>query len=156
MAAALDEHGLLTEPRLFGRLERQIANVAHPPFEFCIVDEAQDIGVAELRFLAALGARRASKRGSSSLADRVRGLLAHAITILPFDDAAAERYGSLRASLESEGKPLDEPDLRIAAIALSRSLILITGNVRHFERVDGLEIQNWLDPESPRSGQTLQ
>ena len=144
MAAALDEHGLLTEPRLFGRLERQIANVAHPPFEFCIVDEAQDIGVAE------------SKRGSSSLADRVRGLLAHAITILPFDDAAAERYGSLCASLEPEGKPLDEPDLRIAAIALSRSLILITGNVRHFERVDGLEIQNWLDPESPRSGQTLQ
>ena len=98
----------------------------------------------------------AEKRGSSSLADRVRGLLAHAVTILPFDDAAAVRYGSLRASLESEGTPLDEPDLRIAAIALSRSLILVTGNVRHFGRVDGLEIQNWLDPESPSSDQTLQ
>ena len=58
MAAALDEHGLLTEPRLFGRLERQLAKMAHPPFEFCVVDEAQDIGVAELRFLAALGAGR--------------------------------------------------------------------------------------------------
>ena len=57
VAAALDEHGLLTEPRLFGVLERQLANMAHPPFEFCVVDEAQDIGVAELRFLAALGAR---------------------------------------------------------------------------------------------------
>ena len=33
--------------------------MAHPPFEFCVVDEAQDIGVAELRFLAALGAERA-------------------------------------------------------------------------------------------------
>ena len=98
----------------------------------------------------------AAKRGSSSLADRVRGLLAHAITILPFDDAAAERYGSLRASLESEGKPLHEPDLRIAAITLSRSLVLVTGNVRHFKFVDGLEIQNWLDPESSRLGQTLQ
>ena len=59
VAAALDERGLLTEPRLFGRLERQIAKMAHPPFEFCVVDEAQDIGVAELRFLATLGARRA-------------------------------------------------------------------------------------------------
>lgn len=98
----------------------------------------------------------AEKRGASSLADRVRGLLAHAVTILPFDDAAAVRYGSLRASLESDGTPLDEPDLRIAAIALSRSLILVTGNVRHFDRVDGLEIQNWLDPESPSSDQTLQ
>ena len=58
VAAALDEHGLLTEPRLFGVLERQLTKMAHPPFEFCVVDEAQDIGVAELRFLAALGAGR--------------------------------------------------------------------------------------------------
>ena len=59
VAAALDEHGLLTEPRMFGRLERQLAKMARPPFEFCVVDEAQDIGVAELRFLAGLGAGRA-------------------------------------------------------------------------------------------------
>ena len=97
----------------------------------------------------------AAKRGSQALADRIRGLLTHAITILPFDDTAAELYGSLRAALESKGTPLDEPDLRIAAIALSRSLILVTGNVRHFDRVDGLEIQNWLESESPSSGQTL-
>ena len=58
MSAALDERGLLTEPRLFARLERQCAKLAHPPFEFCVVDEAQDLGVAELRLLAALGARR--------------------------------------------------------------------------------------------------
>ena len=58
VAAALDEHRLLTEPRLFGRLERQLAKMAHPLFEFCVVDEAQDIGVAELRLLAAVGARR--------------------------------------------------------------------------------------------------
>ena len=55
---ALDKRGLLTEPRLFGRLERRIAKLTHPPFEFCVVDEAQDIGVAELRFLAALGGAR--------------------------------------------------------------------------------------------------
>ena len=55
---ALDERGLLTEPRLFRRLERRLATLTHPPFEFCVVDEAQDIGVAELRFLAALGGAR--------------------------------------------------------------------------------------------------
>ena len=59
VAAALDERGLLTMPRLFGRLEHQLAKMARPPFEFCVVDEAQDIGVAELRFLATLGAGRA-------------------------------------------------------------------------------------------------
>ena len=58
VSAALDERGLLTEPRLFGRLQRRLAKLNHPPFEFCVVDEAQDIGVAELRFLAALGGSR--------------------------------------------------------------------------------------------------
>ena len=54
----LDERGLLTEPRMFRRLERHVADARHPPFEFCVIDEAQDIGVAELRFLAALGGGR--------------------------------------------------------------------------------------------------
>ena len=71
VAAALDEHGLLTEPRLFGRLERQLAKMARPPFEFCVVDEAQDIGVAELRFLAALGAGCPDALFSGDLGQRI-------------------------------------------------------------------------------------
>ena len=55
---ALAERELLTEPRMFRRLEQHVAEGAHPPFEFCVIDEAQDIGVAELRFLAALGGDR--------------------------------------------------------------------------------------------------
>lgn len=89
----------------------------------------------------------AAKRESAALADRIRAMLLHAITIVPFDDAAAERYGYLRAALESDGMPLAEPDLRIAAIALSRSLTLVTANTRHFDRVTGLTLENWLAPE---------
>ena len=69
----MDEHGLLTEPRLFRRLERQIAKMAHPPFEFCVVDEAQDIGVAELRFLAALGSGRPTPFSWRALGVDIRG-----------------------------------------------------------------------------------
>ena len=58
VSADLDELGLLTEPHLFGRLEPRLTKLAHPPFEFCVVDEAQDIGVAERRFLAAVRATR--------------------------------------------------------------------------------------------------
>ena len=54
----LDERELLTEPRMFRQLERHFAGTAHPPFEFCVIDEAQDIGVAELRFLSAIGGDR--------------------------------------------------------------------------------------------------
>ena len=90
----------------------------------------------------------AAKRRSTSLADRIRGLLHHAVTIIPFDQTAAEHYGHLRAALESNGTPLAEPDLRIAAIALSRSLTLVTANTRNFDRVTGLTLENWLAPES--------
>ena len=39
VSAALDERGLLTEPRLLGRLERRLPKLAHPPFQFCVIDE---------------------------------------------------------------------------------------------------------------------
>jgi tRNA(fMet)-specific endonuclease VapC len=64
--------------------------------------------------------------------------------VLPFDSSAAEVYGPLRAGLEREGRRLDEPDLRIASIALSRDMTLVSGNVRHFSHVRGLRVENWL------------
>jgi len=66
------------------------------------------------------------------------------VQILPFDTAAAQVYGPLRRELELRGTPVAEPDLRIAAIALSHGLTLITGNVRHLSKVPGLLIENWL------------
>jgi tRNA(fMet)-specific endonuclease VapC len=86
----------------------------------------------------------AAKRDSEQLTRRVREVVANATSILPFDEGAAEVYGPLRARLEREGRRLDEPDLRIASIALSRGLTVVTGNVRHFARVPGLEVENWL------------
>ena len=56
--AALDERGFLTESEVFDRLAAHLSEANHPPFDFVVVDEAQDIGVAELRFLAALGGSR--------------------------------------------------------------------------------------------------
>jgi len=56
--SALADDGRLTEPAMFTRLAAQIAGAAHPPFDFCVIDEAQDVGVAELRLLAALGGGR--------------------------------------------------------------------------------------------------
>ena len=66
------------------------------------------------------------------------------MTILPFDQPSAEAYGSLRAELEASGRPLAEPDLRIAAIATAYDLTLVTGNVRHFRRVPNLPVEDWL------------
>ena len=88
------------------------------------------------------------RRGSARAAARVYELIASAGPILPFDEHAAERYGALRAELERAGRRLAEPDLRIAAIALTRDATLVTGNVRHFARVPGLRVEDWLVDES--------
>ncbi|HSZ59786.1 MAG TPA: type II toxin-antitoxin system VapC family toxin [Tepidisphaeraceae bacterium] len=62
---------------------------------------------------------------------------------LPFDDAAAEDYGSIRATLTKAGTPIGPNDLVIAAIALSKSLTLVTHNVAEFRRVPGLQVEDW-------------
>lgn len=61
----------------------------------------------------------------------------------PFDDAAAREYGRIRSDLAAKGTPIGPNDLMIAAIALSRRLILVTHNVGEFSRVDGLRIEDW-------------
>jgi predicted nucleic acid-binding protein len=66
------------------------------------------------------------------------------VHVLPFDRAAAEVYGSIRADLERAGTPLSEPDLRIGSIALTNNLTVVTGNVRHFDRIPGLQVENWI------------
>lgn len=54
----LHTEGFITSSEMFTRLAAQVGNRKHPPFQFVVVDEAQDVSVAQLRFLAALGGDR--------------------------------------------------------------------------------------------------
>ena len=62
---------------------------------------------------------------------------------IPFDDAAAAEYGSIRGHLAGAGTPIGPNDLMIAAIAQCRQLTLITHNTREFSRVPGLVVEDW-------------
>jgi len=62
---------------------------------------------------------------------------------LPFDDEAAWHYGSIRAQLRREGRPIGGNDLMIAAIALAANLTLVTRNLDELRRVPGLAVQAW-------------
>lgn len=64
--------------------------------------------------------------------------------ILPWDAKAANRHGELRADLKARGKPIDDFDEMIAAHALTVGAVVVTDNTRHFSRVPGLVIENWL------------
>jgi tRNA(fMet)-specific endonuclease VapC len=62
---------------------------------------------------------------------------------LPFDDLAAEAYGRIRARLEQAGQLIGPNDLLIAAIAVAHQVTLVTHNTREFQRVEGLQIDDW-------------
>ncbi|MCT7954066.1 type II toxin-antitoxin system VapC family toxin [Laspinema palackyanum] len=62
---------------------------------------------------------------------------------LPFDDVSALIFGRLKAQLELKGEMIGIKDLQIAAIALSNDLTLVTHNTAEFERVTGLQIEDW-------------
>lgn len=88
------------------------------------------------------GAQRSPRR--EYLLRRLEELLRPNIRVLPFDYVAAETYGRIRAELERAGTPLAEPNLRIGAIALTKDLTVVTGNTRHFSRIPGLRVENWI------------
>ncbi len=88
------------------------------------------------------GAHRSPRR--EHLLGELRERVLRNVEVLPFDRAAGEAYGRLRAELESAGTPIGEADTRIAAIALTHNLTVVTGNVRHFAQVPGLRVENWI------------
>ena len=96
------------------------------------------ITIAEVYY----GVMKASNR--SRLLKLFEDLLLPRATILPFAFSAAKKYGETRSFLEKQGTPLAHADLQIASIALSMNMTLITGNLKHFQRVPQLTVENWL------------
>ena len=104
----------------------------HRPSQLCI----SSITLAELRF-------GAEAKGSRKL----RGLIdtfATGVEVLPFDGAAADRFGPVATAPSKRGEPIGTFDTLIAAHALSLGLILVTNNTKHFQRVPGLKTTNWI------------
>lgn len=64
--------------------------------------------------------------------------------IISPDEKAAEIYGMIKADLEGKGTSLDDFDIIIASCALVHNLTLVTNNIKHFNRIDGLRLANWM------------
>ena len=74
--------------------------------------------------------------------------LAARLQVLPFDDKAAAHAADIRVALERQGQPICGYDLLIAGHARSQGLVVVTGNLREFQRVEGLRAEDWLtDPD---------
>jgi len=108
------------------------AFLEHNPYEICV----SSITYAEMM------------HGVEKSAAKERNRIAYmafmsAITIMDFSAKAAEEYGRIRTELESQGTPIGPMDMLIASHAKSENLVLVTNNTREFERVKGLNLENW-------------
>ena len=113
-----------------GQVAGQLLN--HRPSEICI----SSVTLAELRY----GADMRRSRKLHGLIDT----FVEAIVVRPFDQTAADRFGTVAASLARQGVPIGEFDTLIAAHALATRLTLVTNNTKHFSRVVGLTTANWI------------
>ena len=66
------------------------------------------------------------------------------LEVLKYNHKVAAHYGNIRASLERQGKTIGVNDLHIAGHARSEGLILVTNNIKEFERVEALRLENWV------------
>jgi tRNA(fMet)-specific endonuclease VapC len=107
-----------------------------PPADIAI----SAITVMELRYGLVLNPQRAQK-----VEPAISSFLS-SVTILPFSIADAEQAAQIRAVLKSQGQPIGAYDVLIAATALQHNLLMITANQREFDRVPGLQTENWRKP----------
>jgi tRNA(fMet)-specific endonuclease VapC len=89
----------------------------------------------------AFGAENSTK---SRAAQQILQQLTALIPVLPLDENTSLHYGSIRHYLQTQGTPIGNNDLWIAAHALAEKLILVTNNVAEFERVPVLQVENWV------------
>jgi len=102
------------------------------------------VTLTELLYGAEKSTRQAeNRRAVEDFADRV--------AVLPFDPAAAAHTADIRATLERRGMAIGGYDTMIAGHARSRGLVVVTGNLREFSRVDGLRAEDWLAAQAADS-----
>ena len=84
------------------------------------------------------------QRGASDRVRQQMETLLAAVDILPLEAPADAHYGEIRAHLEKLGQPIGANDLLIAAHARALGLVMVTHNLREFQRVPGLSVEDWL------------
>lgn len=100
------------------------------------------VGISSITYAELAYGANNNERAEANLA-RLDAVVA-STEVLPFDAAAARKYGELRANLERLGQLIGPLDMLIAGHALALDLILVTNNGREFGRVPGLELENWI------------
>ena len=99
--------------------------------QYCAVSE---ITIAELFYGAA-------KSGKSKHYNDVKNIM-ELFDVIPVY-SSLKLFGEIKAALEKKGQRLDNFDLMIGATAIYNSMVMVTSNTKHFERIPGINIEDW-------------
>ena len=94
------------------------------------------VNYAELLF----GVYRAGKMAQKT--SQIQAFL-ETFMILPFDACAGKEFARIKVELQQKGTPLADMDMMIASICKANGGILVTNNIKHFEKIEGLPLENW-------------
>jgi tRNA(fMet)-specific endonuclease VapC len=117
----------------------------HRPPE--VLERLQAVGKAAVAVsvITVLELRQGAEKSQQAAANHARlDLFLGPLRVLPFDEEAALAGARVRAHLERLGRPTGDLDSLIAAQALARDMTLVTNNLREFERVPALRVENWV------------
>jgi tRNA(fMet)-specific endonuclease VapC len=103
----------------------------------------EDVAISSITFFELDSGSRKGSKATENLA-RLEQFVS-VVSVLPFDKDAAREAGRLRHHPNLVGQPIGNFDLLIAGHALSLEARIVTNNVREFERVPGLKVENWLE-----------
>jgi tRNA(fMet)-specific endonuclease VapC len=67
------------------------------------------------------------------------------LTVYSDSSSSAETFGKVKAKLKASGCMIEDFDILIASIAIANNCILVTNNIHHFEKIDSIQIENWLE-----------
>ena len=120
--------------------------IKHKPRE--VIERLKEYNPSEICISSLTYAELIHGVESSKAVDKNRTALTLLLTdieILPFDISAAEGYGEIHVELERKGTPIAPLDMMIAGHARSLGYTVVTNNIKEFERIDGLRLENWVD-----------
>ena len=112
----------------------------HPEVRQMVAKNQGRVSISVLTLAEALfGAKKKDSPRLESLNEMFRELF----PVIQWSEDAADAYAVIRAQLEASGNLIGDMDMLIAASAVAGGYVLVTNNVRHFQRIEGLVVENW-------------
>lgn len=84
---------------------------------------------------------------SKHIKENLRNISAFKRNLTVYSDSrsSAELFGKAKAKLKASGCMIEDFDILIAGIAIANNCILVTNNIHHFEKIDAIQLENWLE-----------